>query len=436
MAWRGTARDRWCALAAGVLFALHPVQAETVTWIAGRNDLLATLFTLGALLAFLQYRSGRTVGWLLALVFFQAAAVFAKESGLTLVGLLFAADLVWLRPGNWRKREVWCPYAGCVLVGVVYFACQRAAFPVSGLAGIGHGPPDLLQLETYLQFACRQLAYLGHLFPPLDVAALEWRSAGGLPAGQWAATAGIAAAVALALGLAGRRWLAVASTPENRRVALFFGAAWYAVATVPLVMTCFSARHLYPAVAGLVIFLVLVLRGALPGRRRFAAVCTALACVCAILLTLRLRPWHDAALTSGRVATAVAEIGREPGHGPLFIDVPAQPDRAYCWTWALPYALRPPFTSTPLDEIRPVLAAPGLHAFENAWLNPHVLDQVTAGSEPGWLVFTTTDGAVRRIAVPAVVARRAASRLRASAASTPTREAWARFVADLRSPSR
>lgn|GEM_PF-1256450 len=47
----------WGAVAAGLLFAVHPVHAEAVAWIMGRADVLAALFTTAALLA-IASRSG------------------------------------------------------------------------------------------------------------------------------------------------------------------------------------------------------------------------------------------------------------------------------------------------------------------------------------------------------------------------------------------
>jgi dolichyl-phosphate-mannose--protein O-mannosyl transferase len=38
------------------LFALHPINAETVLWVSSRKDLLCTFFTLASLLSFLEFR--------------------------------------------------------------------------------------------------------------------------------------------------------------------------------------------------------------------------------------------------------------------------------------------------------------------------------------------------------------------------------------------
>jgi hypothetical protein len=68
------------ALAAGVLFALHGTHLEAAVWVAGRFDLLATLFTLGALLCF-----GRNTA---AAIACAVAALLSKEAAYVLPGVL------------------------------------------------------------------------------------------------------------------------------------------------------------------------------------------------------------------------------------------------------------------------------------------------------------------------------------------------------------
>ncbi|MFO0984725.1 MAG: hypothetical protein U1E76_23875 [Planctomycetota bacterium] len=73
-------------LVAGLLFAVHPAHVESVAWITGRSELLATLFLLCALLAWLRGRSPRArLGAMLACL---AAALLSKETAFTFPLLL------------------------------------------------------------------------------------------------------------------------------------------------------------------------------------------------------------------------------------------------------------------------------------------------------------------------------------------------------------
>jgi len=72
------------ALAAG-LFAIHPVQVETVAWVSERKNLLGMIFLLGAFLAWLRATEGRLrVGWWLAFLGLFAAAMLAKAQAVIL----------------------------------------------------------------------------------------------------------------------------------------------------------------------------------------------------------------------------------------------------------------------------------------------------------------------------------------------------------------
>jgi protein O-mannosyl-transferase len=98
----------WPALAGSLLFLLHPLQTESVDYIAGRSELLSGLFVLAGWLLFLRGFEAaigplRATGILLCAL----SAVLAKESGVCLVLLLLATDFYW-RPGGidslFRKR--------------------------------------------------------------------------------------------------------------------------------------------------------------------------------------------------------------------------------------------------------------------------------------------------------------------------------------------
>ena len=83
--------ERWsaprhAALLAALLFALHPVQVEAVTYISGRSSSLMAAFYLGALLVYL--RGGH---WALSGLLF-ALAVATKETALTLPAALLLCE--------------------------------------------------------------------------------------------------------------------------------------------------------------------------------------------------------------------------------------------------------------------------------------------------------------------------------------------------------
>lgn len=95
---RPTLGDRR-ALFAACVFGVHPIQSEAVTWIAARNDLLATVAILGALWAVDRERPSAPLAFGCALI-----ACFTKESSALLPGLAW----LWLRrSGRTLDRAGW-----------------------------------------------------------------------------------------------------------------------------------------------------------------------------------------------------------------------------------------------------------------------------------------------------------------------------------------
>ncbi|MBD0373118.1 MAG: glycosyltransferase family 39 protein [Pyrinomonadaceae bacterium] len=84
---------RVISLVAGLLFLVHPSHTEAVSWISGRADLLATVFCLTSLLAFISYVEKRRALYLLLAGLSFALALLSKESAVSLPFILFAFAL-------------------------------------------------------------------------------------------------------------------------------------------------------------------------------------------------------------------------------------------------------------------------------------------------------------------------------------------------------
>ena len=90
------------ATVAAILFACHPLRAETVAWVTERRDVLSTLFLLPALLCYIRYAIQPTLGvkkaiyyggaWLLLL-----ASLLSKAWGITLPAVMLVLDVYPLR---------------------------------------------------------------------------------------------------------------------------------------------------------------------------------------------------------------------------------------------------------------------------------------------------------------------------------------------------
>jgi len=109
----------WGALVAALLFVLHPVQTESVSWIASRNNILTTLFSLAAFLCYISAPKGRYWVYLFLSACFYGLAVFSKEFGVMLLPIFFLYDHIFkTRPRLPNKS--WLVYIPFVLVLFVY----------------------------------------------------------------------------------------------------------------------------------------------------------------------------------------------------------------------------------------------------------------------------------------------------------------------------
>jgi protein O-mannosyl-transferase len=93
------------ALLAGLIFALHPICAESVVWISEQKNTLSTLFYLLAALAYLRFDRPHDRGPApyLAATFLYLAAILSKSMAATLPAALLV--VLWWKHGGLRWRR-------------------------------------------------------------------------------------------------------------------------------------------------------------------------------------------------------------------------------------------------------------------------------------------------------------------------------------------
>jgi protein O-mannosyl-transferase len=122
---------------ATLLFAVHPLRAESVAWITERRDVLSGLFCLAAVLTYLQYcgvpdrQTGRTrnaPGWYWASLGFFVLALLSKSMVMTLPAILLLLDAYPLRRlvgvGSGRR---WLPSRSVVVEKLPFFLLSLVA---------------------------------------------------------------------------------------------------------------------------------------------------------------------------------------------------------------------------------------------------------------------------------------------------------------------
>jgi len=133
--------DRIGALAAGLLFAVHPVHAEAVAYVATRNEPLCTLFALGAFFIYCRYRQQRPWYLWLPMLLLFFASLLSKEMTITLPALIFLGEVLCFRTGLLRALGRSLPF---VLTAVLFLALRSAALVI----GSWESPPFGVRLAT------------------------------------------------------------------------------------------------------------------------------------------------------------------------------------------------------------------------------------------------------------------------------------------------
>src|SRR2546427_452759 len=236
------------ATTGALLFAVHPVQTDSVTYASGRRDVLCGLFFTAGFLAYLRYRDSRRRSALVAALSCYVLAILAKEMAITLPIVCFLYDRFsmarasapspmhdgrseQLRPvqlqgaseratQQMRRYRLFAAIAGVGVTWAVYGTFVRRVVAVTG----GHGGSVGSNVATVLPVWARYLALV--VWPARLSADYSYRA---FPVSTGFLDARALGAALLLLALA-----AVARWRWRRGDLAGFGAAWWAVTLLPV----------------------------------------------------------------------------------------------------------------------------------------------------------------------------------------------------------
>jgi len=230
------------ALAAGLLFAVHPVHVEAVANVVGRAEVLATLFAVGAVMAYSAdgelAAGGDRASWRRFLTAFGTLgctllALASKESAFALPGLFLLVD--WMagrtrgtRLGDEVQRH-WLVWAGSLVVSVGWLVWRAEVVRdltgtevAPGLETLGMAGRAMVMLPVVLH-------YVRLLFFPFKLSADY--SPDYVPAATSLTPSGVLAIVVLVAGLAAVV-VARRRAPAVSFAVLWIGATLFIVANV------------------------------------------------------------------------------------------------------------------------------------------------------------------------------------------------------------
>lgn len=158
-----TTLHRTLGIFAGALFLVHPINTESVAYVASRSETLSVLLYYAAYCVFL-YRRTESISWprALAVMVLFGGAVATKQHTLTLPLLLLMTDLFWSQ-GSVRANRLL--YAFLAVAGVIGGWFIWSGLRISNTAGFhvaGMSP------ATYFFTECRVVwAYVRMFFLPI-----------------------------------------------------------------------------------------------------------------------------------------------------------------------------------------------------------------------------------------------------------------------------
>jgi len=227
-------RSTWRSLLVAALFAVHPINVESVAWVAERKNVLCTLFFLLTLLSYARYARRPNFWRYLLVAFLFALALAAKPMVVTLPFVLllldcwplqriagwsqpsqaFAAPQLPLRKIVLEKLPLLALSAGA---SVITFIAQRKDGSVGSVARF----PLPLRLENAI---VSYAAYLWKAIWPAHLAVLYPYPSGGVAAWKWLLS------VLLLIAISGLVW-----RERTRRGYLIAGWCWFLGMLVPVI---------------------------------------------------------------------------------------------------------------------------------------------------------------------------------------------------------
>ncbi len=281
------------ALAAALLFALHPMRAEAAAWVASRKEVVAGCWFAAAVFVYAGQRGGRPSAARLAAVFcVMVMALLSKPTTLTLPFALLLLDAWPLGRVNLRRPATWLRP---VLEKLPLFAlCAPAVW----LGRAGQASLNALSWAGDLPLSFRAgnalvsyVRYLGHTFWPV-------RLMGHYPELRGALTPGMVAGAAVLL-LAVTAAVLLPALRRGGRPRLLAGWLWFLGTLLPVIglagfgNAALADRWAYAAHLGLLAALTFAAADAVKSPRARAVLAVGLVAVTAGLGAWQTAFWRN-----------------------------------------------------------------------------------------------------------------------------------------------
>lgn len=163
-------KKHWLSFWPALLFLVHPLQTEAVTYVSGRADPMSAAFVLLSLLAYVLFRHKQSRVFLAVSLVSFLGSLLIKEQSIMLPALIFLIEFFFFfDKKNWQKSlKIFLPF---VLISGAYFLLRVFVLNFNDLlSGVDYvGAYDNSLITRLLTFTYVFLKYLQLLFVPLNL---------------------------------------------------------------------------------------------------------------------------------------------------------------------------------------------------------------------------------------------------------------------------
>ena len=219
---RALLKHTGAALFATAIFAFHPLQAESASWISSVNDSLAAALCFAS---FIAYRKARTMlhdraTWFALAGFCFLLALFTKEVSIVLPGIILIdlySDAANSRSASPSRTFVLPAISTYGVVAIFWLALRSWVIGDSSAAPSSPSSGYLLSVPKIVLFNLYRVVLPSHLSPHYDFRLVE---------SPWSAQFSLTV-----LGLAGLAWLAIVAARRDPPLSL--AMAWLILPLLP-----------------------------------------------------------------------------------------------------------------------------------------------------------------------------------------------------------
>jgi hypothetical protein len=292
------------ALLTSLLWAVHPLQVESVAWISERKNTLSGLFFFAAFYLYLGFSERRRVGTYLAILLLYVLALLTKMNTMVLPVIFLVYEAAYRF--RLRRNDVLASLPLFAIAAVVAWY-NLAGNPIHGASWHGGS-----MVTTWLTSAVVFFGYLGKVIAPVGLQTYYAVRLHDSPADL--------AVLAALLGLVALAVVTIRLLRESRRAA--FWILWFGITLLPMLnvvvpfRVLMQDRYMYLALLGPLAFAAEILtasaRSATAKRVLAGAACVAVV-VCVALTVNQVEVWANPLSIWKNGAVARPQIPGSPG---------------------------------------------------------------------------------------------------------------------------